>query len=386
MVLVSWAALACCSSAIAGLGKADSGMLVIEDRTEAIAKDVLEIIDLPADTAVGLGLVSDSYDVLEASVGDCENPDIAQAIVAGLDFGSLASEVQTAINEIDRTSLADIAKQVQGISDAVYTTKVLRRTIVWPTIILALVFVALFILISCTTYEAVACARPSCRAPCTGGFAPFVVFLAVVVYLCAASVISLSALTGDYCIDPNGNTERLLASAIEDEGIVDIVTWYTTDCQSKESVPFDAVILAQEFARVFIQLTLTSLYDTSTNVCEELLPFTRSLETSFQALWTTLEEAAELTSCENINGFYQRVVFEEICDDVPEGLLNYWVSCCLLAVLLLVLVVQWKYLIESKSADKDAEVVEANDGSGLIGSPNSQPPGDPAGGLPARSY
>ncbi|CBJ30622.1 expressed unknown protein [Ectocarpus siliculosus] len=192
MVLVSWAALACCSSAIAGLEKADSGMLVIEDRTEAIAKDVLEIIGLPADTAVGLGLVSDSYDVLEASVGDCENPDIAQAIVAGLDFGSLASEVQTAIDEIDRTSLADIAKQVQDISDAMYTTKVLRRTIVWPTIILALVFVALFILISCTTYEAVACARPSCRAPCTGGFAPFVVFLAVVVYLCAASVISLS--------------------------------------------------------------------------------------------------------------------------------------------------------------------------------------------------
>lgn len=71
-----------------------------------------KIIDLPADTAVGLGLVSDSYDVLEASVGDCENPDIAQAIVAGLDFGSLASEVQTAIDEIDRTSLADIAKQV----------------------------------------------------------------------------------------------------------------------------------------------------------------------------------------------------------------------------------------------------------------------------------
>lgn len=205
-------------------------------------------------------------------------------------------------------------------------------------------------------------------------------------------------------------------------------------------------------------------------MCEELLPFTRSLETSFQALWTTLEQAAELTSCENINGFYQRVVFEELCDDVPEGLLNYWVSCCLLAVLLLVLVrsvlvlcgcsslvllllavgsgklgskrpaklrkrrqeaichmvqrrhrrqhadcrqvhfrrtqhiivyapdfecqcrlmplqvVQWKYLIKSKSADKDAEVVEANDGGGLIGSPNSQPPVDPAGGLPARSY
>lgn len=82
--------------------------------------------------------------------------------------------------------------KVQDISDAVHTTKVLRRTIVWPTIILALVFVALFTLISCTTYEAVACARPSCRAPCTGGFAPFVVFLAVVVYLCAASTISLS--------------------------------------------------------------------------------------------------------------------------------------------------------------------------------------------------
>ncbi|CAM9164320.1 unnamed protein product [Ectocarpus sp. 13 AM-2016] len=43
MVLVSWAALACVASAIAGLGESDSGLVVIEDGTEDIAKDVLQV-------------------------------------------------------------------------------------------------------------------------------------------------------------------------------------------------------------------------------------------------------------------------------------------------------------------------------------------------------
>ncbi len=72
--------------------------------------------------------------------------------------------------------------------------------------------------------------------------------------------------------------------------------------------------------------------------CGELLAPVQSVEASLQSLWAVLENAGELSSCENLNTLYQTAVYDELCDDLPRGLLGFWVSCSILTVLLLVLV------------------------------------------------
>lgn len=62
------------------------------------------------------------------------------------------------------------------------------------------------------------------------------------------------------------------------------------------------------------------------------------MDSSFQGLWNVLWDAGKLSSCENLNGHYQAAVHAELCDDLPRGLLGFWVSCFFLTLLLLVLV------------------------------------------------
>lgn len=72
--------------------------------------------------------------------------------------------------------------------------------------------------------------------------------------------------------------------------------------------------------------------------CEDLLAPVQALDTSLENFWTVLDDAGELSSCENVNGLYQAAVYDELCDDLPSGLLGFWVSCVILTVLLLILV------------------------------------------------
>lgn len=72
--------------------------------------------------------------------------------------------------------------------------------------------------------------------------------------------------------------------------------------------------------------------------CEELEPAVEEVDASLRSLWTVLEDAGELSSCENLNSLYQKAVYDELCTDLPRGLLGFWVSCSILTVLLLILV------------------------------------------------
>ena len=73
-------------------------------------------------------------------------------------------------------------------------------------------------------------------------------------------------------------------------------------------------------------------------VCESLLPSVKAVNASLYDLWLVLEEAAQLSSCENLNGPYQAAVYYELCAELPKGLLGFWVSCVILTLLLVVLV------------------------------------------------
>ena len=66
--------------------------------------------------------------------------------------------------------------------------------------------------------------------------------------------------------------------------------------------------------------------------------FVNELNQTLWDFWVILENAANLTSCENINGQYQSVVYDEFCDNLPRALLGFWVSGVILTVLLLMLV------------------------------------------------
>lgn len=62
------------------------------------------------------------------------------------------------------------------------------------------------------------------------------------------------------------------------------------------------------------------------------------MDSSMAHAWGILEEAGESISCRNINGLYQSAVYDHLCKALPEGLLVLWVSCTLLAALLILLV------------------------------------------------
>lgn len=77
--------------------------------------------------------------------------------------------------------------------------------------------------------------------------------------------------------------------------------------------------------------------------CDELLEPVQALDSSLEDLWILLDDAGELSSCENVNGLYQGAVYNELCKDLPRGLFGFWVSCVLLTILLLILVrVRWR--------------------------------------------
>lgn len=62
------------------------------------------------------------------------------------------------------------------------------------------------------------------------------------------------------------------------------------------------------------------------------------LDSSLEELWDTLDEGAELVSCSNINGLYRSAVWDELCGELPKGLMVLLVSCILLSAVLVLLV------------------------------------------------
>lgn len=73
-------------------------------------------------------------------------------------------------------------------------------------------------------------------------------------------------------------------------------------------------------------------------MCDEVGDDVDLMNSSLDDLWDTLDDGAELVSCENIGGLYRSVVFEELCGELPRGLMALLVSCVLLFLLLLLLV------------------------------------------------
>ncbi|CAN0416759.1 unnamed protein product, partial [Laminaria digitata] len=149
---------------------------------------------------------------------------------------------------------------------------------------------------------------------------------------------TVPALSGDFCTDPDTNVETLIAENSNDETLRNLLTYYTGDCTA-DNFAIDAVIAAQETAIPVIQEALPLLYSASaSSICAELGPSVDAINASLYSLWSVLEDAGELSSCEGLNGPYQAAVYDELCEELPKGLLGFWVSCVLLTVLLLVLV------------------------------------------------
>ncbi|CAN0286115.1 unnamed protein product, partial [Hapterophycus canaliculatus] len=135
-------------------------------------------------------------------------------------------------------------------------------------------------------------------------------------------------------MDSDGDANSLIGDNSDGDG--QLITYYTTD-RSTENQAVDAIISAREIAIPMLQSTLPCIY-AMMDECVDLLAPVQDLDTLLESLWTVLEGAGEPSSCENINGLYQAAVYDELCDDVPSGLLGFWVSCEMLTVLLLILV------------------------------------------------
>ncbi|CAM9803134.1 unnamed protein product [Ectocarpus sp. 12 AP-2014] len=355
MVLASVAAIASAAGAIWGLERADSGLTNIEDATQNMATDMLTILNLADDTSVALDEVTASYEALQASVDDCDNGAILSSLLDAFDISSLTASVQAEIDDVSEDNFGELAGDVQAISDAVSDTEGARKGLVWPVLILSLMFTAFFVAISVSTYECVAFGHRDC-APASCCINPCTIFVAVVIWICAALAVSLSALTGDFCIDPDANANELITDNTDGE-IADLITYYTGDCTS-ENVAVDAIIAAQVVAVPIIQSVVPTLYQLEA-ACSDLAEPVQTLDNSLESFWTILEDAGELSSCENLNGLYQAAVYDELCKDLPQGLLGFWVSCAFLTVLLLILAIQWGRMLRQQTTEQDASTAEA---------------------------
>ncbi|CAN0284843.1 unnamed protein product, partial [Scytosiphon promiscuus] len=191
MVLASLAAIATASGAVWGLQKADSGLTNIERTTQDVANDLLKVLDLPTDTSLALDEVETAFDVLQNSVGACESSAVISFVLSSFDLSSLTDGVQGEIDNLNEDSLGELASDVQGVSDAVNETEGVRKGVVWPTLVLALLFTVVFIVIGIGTYECVAYGTSTCDAAACC-ISPCTVFVAVVIWLCAAAAVSLS--------------------------------------------------------------------------------------------------------------------------------------------------------------------------------------------------
>ena len=77
------------------------------------------------------------------------------------------------------------------MSDAVGETEGVRKGLVWPVLVLAMLFTVVFVIVGIGTYECVAFGHRDCDA-CTCCVTPCTIFVAVVIWLCAASAVALS--------------------------------------------------------------------------------------------------------------------------------------------------------------------------------------------------
>ncbi len=76
----------------------------------------------------------------------------------------------------------------------------------------------------------------------------------------------------------------------------------------------------------------------ASQLCSDAEDDIELMEQSLKEVWDTLNEGAELASCSAINGLYRSAVWDELCEELPKGLLALLVSCILLSALLLLLV------------------------------------------------
>eukprot|EP00903_Cladosiphon_okamuranus_P012954 g12093.t1 len=356
MVIASLAAVATAAGAVWGLQRADSGLTNIESATQGVATDLLAVLALPTDTSAALDQVTASYESLRSNVDDCDDAFVLGPLMDEFDLNSVTEGVQSEIEDLNAEILNELASDVQGVSDAVGETEGVRKGLVWPILILGMLFTVVFVIVGVGTYECVACGHRDCDA-ITCCITPCTVFVAVVIWLCAASAVALSALSGDFCIDPDANANDLIVEASDDPQLTQLISYYTGDC-STENEAVDAVISAQEVAVPALQTMVPRLYEL-VDVCEDLQAPVEEVDGALRSLWTVLEEAGELSSCENLNSLYQTAVYDELCTDVPQGLLGFWVSCSILTVLLLILVVQWNRMLRQQRTEDDADVVEA---------------------------
>lgn len=359
MLVASVAAIATACGAIWGLEKTDTGLTNIEQRTQTIASDLQKILNLPNDTLTVLNQITEDLDTLTSDATSCVGS-VLPSSVADFDTGltELTDSVLEEFDLLKSESLSNLADDVQGVSDAVNDTEGVRKGVVWPAVALAMAFTAIFIVIAVGTYGFIACGTHTC-GPVGCIVSPCTVFLAIIIWLSAASAVTLSALSGDFCTDPDTNVETLIAKSSDDETLRSLLTYYTGDCTS-DNFAIDAVIAAQEAAIPVLQEALPLLFSVSaSSICSGIGPSIDALNMSLFELWSLLEEAGQLSSCENLNEPYQAAVYTELCYELPKGLLGFWVSCVILTVLLLVLAVQWNRLLRRQLTEEEAQLAEA---------------------------
>lgn len=76
----------------------------------------------------------------------------------------------------------------------------------------------------------------------------------------------------------------------------------------------------------------------ATSVCEAVVPSVQAFDASIKQTWTILEKAGWLASCHNINGLYQSMVYDDLCDELLDEGLLVLVSCAILFAVLLLMV------------------------------------------------
>ncbi|CAM9637816.1 unnamed protein product [Scytosiphon promiscuus] len=373
-------ALAAEACVIGGLSDVERRLSKMENATQDIVAALRLAAVLPDRVNAALSGVATAYLGVQDGLVDCVVGFIINVDEAVED---LEEGVAANLMDLEDSGLEELANSIDDLNDDILAVRHVRHALVWPTVTLCAVLVGVYLFIAVKEHRRSSGAgetsdTKSCAAayyPCAScddhsrgirkincdkrsrWIRALTWVFAFVILLTAAVATTIRTMITDFCSDLDDNLDNVVEGDDISVVVDPVLDYYTGDC-SGSTVAVDAIDAAQDLAADGIA-TILDILSFGATLCDDIEDDVELMDSSLEELLDTLDEGAELVSCENIGGLYRSVVWDELCGELPQGLMVLLVSCVLLFVFLLLLWVQWTFMLQQKR-----EVIAGNGGAG----------------------
>ncbi|CAM9485388.1 unnamed protein product [Discosporangium mesarthrocarpum] len=373
VLLVCTVAMASVIAAVYGAIVSDFSLSDIAHSANAAAEDIREVMDIAGEVSSATG---SSQDVLSSVLTITETcaleGDKSLAVVQSA--GSFLEKISGYVLVAKSSGLTNLSANIEKVAWAMNSTTMVRQAMVWPTLALSFLILGASIIATWKHYQAMADgSRRDVDLRLNYLVWPLGLILTTCSWLVAAAALSLSALTGDFCVDPSTNLTEQLSNK-------ELAAYYTGDCTGPNSL-VQAMTTAEALAVNAISAFMPALKDVVSS-CPAATRDSLALERGLYDLYTKLSAEVYLTSCRNMNSYYDNAVHNNMCGVLGESLIVLWVSLVVLSVLLFVLLWLWSITVaRPRTTDKmTLGSDEGGEGYDTTSHPSSSPSPGPRNG------